>query len=61
MNDFLGELKALLDKHNAIIVHSTGSDHELVVCIGRQEAWFEEEIGEVQIRNRWWADKVGAP
>ena len=63
MEQFLKELQELLGKHNATILRSASEEHELVVSVGKvfkhgiapnfEEVSFEEEIGEVQLRNKW--------
>ncbi|MEE9354218.1 MAG: hypothetical protein V3U75_01375 [Methylococcaceae bacterium] len=64
MEEFLKELEVLLGKHNATIVRSASSEHELVISVGKvfkhgiapnfEEVSFDEEIGETQLRNQWY-------
>ncbi len=63
MEQFLEELQELLKRHSATILRSASSEHELVISLpgkskhgeatNYEEISFEEEIGEMQLRNKW--------
>ena len=66
MREFLEELQELLKKHNAVIIRSASSEHELVVSLPEKskygeatnftEVSFEEEIGVAQLRDKRYAE-----
>ena len=60
MDEFLNELKQILEKYNAAIVRSANSSNDLVITVqtapGKfDELTFAEEITEVSIRNEWYS------
>lgn len=60
MDEFLRELKDLLEKHNAAIIRSANSTHDLVVAVQTdpgvfKELTFAEEITESSIKYKWYS------
>ena len=60
MDDFLSELKDLLNKHKATILRSANSSNDLVISIltghsTSEEIIFAEEISPTYIQHEWYS------
>jgi len=66
MDEFLEELYALLEKHNAAIVRSANATNSLVLSVGKipamssvmkfAELEFDEDIVKESIKNKWYRE-----
>jgi hypothetical protein len=66
MNEFLEELYALLEKHNATIIRSANATNSLVLSVGKvpvgssvmkfTEIEYDEDITKESIKNKWYRE-----